>query len=160
MLERIVRTSPAVTFLWDVDADRAVYVNGQTEAVLGCVASDLMVPGDELRAHWCHPEDHALVFETIRRVQESADNETVECEYRMRHRDGSWRWVLNRSSILSRNGDGRGQLIIGVVFDKTERHNTATSAPSERGKFTFGDEARARSHRADGRAWPDFLFES
>ena len=43
------------------------------------------------------------------------------CEYRMRHQDGSWRWVLDQGRIVARDAQGEPTRMVGANLDITER---------------------------------------
>jgi PAS domain S-box-containing protein len=66
-----------------------------------------------------HPEDVEGYKEALRRHFKSSD-ELFVCEYRIRHADGSIRWVLDRA-VSRRNADGRVVRMTGSVTDITER---------------------------------------
>ena len=48
--------------------------------------------------------------------------ECYECEHRMRHADGSWRWILNRGRVIARDAEGRPVRMVGTHMDVTPRH--------------------------------------
>jgi len=124
LLNHILSASPAITYVWDASTLRTVYVNGQTERILGRAPSEFLRSLDELFAEWIHPDDHARLQSALDQVRLAADDTTLDCEHRALHRDGSWRWLLNRMSVLRRADDGAAQHLMGVIFDVTEHHQT------------------------------------
>jgi PAS domain S-box-containing protein len=66
-----------------------------------------------------HPEDRAGVAETFARYLAGARQE-YEVEHRLRHADGSYRWVVSRG-VGVRDPDGRPVRLIGTTIDVTER---------------------------------------
>lgn len=46
---------------------------------------------------------------------------TYVSEYRLRHRDGHWIWVLDRGRVVERDPDGRPLRIVGTLQDITAR---------------------------------------
>jgi signal transduction histidine kinase len=62
-----------------------------------------------------HPEDREFVENHRETVRSTIDRDAM-VEYRVRHADGAWRWVAERSAPVGSNG-----LQIGVVFDITSR---------------------------------------
>lgn len=44
-----------------------------------------------------------------------------EIEYRMRHRNGQWVWVLGRGGVADQDTEGRARQIAGVLLDINER---------------------------------------
>ena len=65
-----------------------------------------------------HPEDRAI-FESTYRIAREAE-QSFEIEFRLRRRDGEFRWVLKRGNpVLNDQGDVVGY--IGFCLDTTER---------------------------------------
>src|SRR5262249_8238638 len=52
---------------------------------------------------------------------EAPDGSVLEIEYRMKHRDGEWRWVASREMVFMRDADGWPLEILGVAQEITER---------------------------------------
>jgi len=68
-----------------------------------------------------HPDDVELLRREID-THLSGSSPHFENEHRIRHADGSWRWVLTRG-LTTRNGGGAPVRITGSLSDITERHN-------------------------------------
>src|SRR6185437_8473469 len=47
-----------------------------------------------------------------------------EAEYRYRHADGSWRWLLDRGRVTDRDTTGKATHMVGFVVDITDRVRT------------------------------------
>jgi len=82
-------------------------------------------------AELCHPDDLPRMTELFDHMQKSGAGENFEVEYRLRARDGSWRWILAHGRVAA--GDERGQprLATGTNTDITERKR-AEAALKER----------------------------
>jgi diguanylate cyclase (GGDEF)-like protein/PAS domain S-box-containing protein/hemerythrin-like metal-binding protein len=67
-----------------------------------------------------HPDDVSRVLQVN---QECIENriENFEVEYRMRAKDGSWKWILGRGKAFRRNAMGRALRMVGTHIDITER---------------------------------------
>lgn len=65
-----------------------------------------------------HPEDKAHASQAFKRHLENS--ERYAAEIRLRHRDGSYRWVLDRGEAL-RDENGKPVRMIGSITDITER---------------------------------------
>ncbi len=50
-----------------------------------------------------------------------------ECEYRIKHKDGHWVWVLDKGIVISRTEDGKPLLAYGTHQDITERKRAEES---------------------------------
>jgi diguanylate cyclase (GGDEF)-like protein/PAS domain S-box-containing protein len=69
-----------------------------------------------------HPDDRAQM-ELARDAHFSGLAPTYFNEHRIRCKDGSWKWVLSRGMLISRDADGRPLRMIGTHTDITERKN-------------------------------------
>lgn len=67
-----------------------------------------------------HPQDLPRAQEALRRVIEEGQD-AFEARYRLKHADGSWRWVLDRGRICERHEDGTAARMVGFLSDITER---------------------------------------
>jgi len=67
-----------------------------------------------------HPEDRAAVAEAWG-SHLAGRSVRYESEHRRQGADGSWRWVLDRGSVVERYEDGRPRRVAGTVVDLTER---------------------------------------
>lgn len=67
-----------------------------------------------------HPDDRETVAEADRA---HLDGKTpyFEAEFRMRHRDGHWIWILDRGKAIERDEEGRLVRAIGSLTDITQR---------------------------------------
>jgi len=68
-----------------------------------------------------HPDDLARV-DAARDAHFRGETPAMELEYRVRHEDGGWRWVLVRGRVLERGPDGAPLRVAGTLTDLTERH--------------------------------------
>ncbi|NJM31112.1 MAG: PAS domain-containing protein [Rhizobiales bacterium] len=67
-----------------------------------------------------HPDDRAMVKDYSER-QYSGELEEVAFQYREKHRDGHWMWILARGRALGgRTADGRPLRIVGTDTDITD----------------------------------------
>jgi two-component system, NarL family, sensor histidine kinase UhpB len=69
-----------------------------------------------------HPEDAPRVLGAMRRTIEGSA-ELYEAEYRLRHADGSWRWVLDRGRALERDVSGRAERLVGFIVEIADPHS-------------------------------------
>ncbi len=77
------------------------------------------IPGSYAGWQGCvHPEDLAVVEERIRHRIEQGKGYTIE--FRMRARDGEWRWIHARGEVITFDGSGRALRMVGTHQDVTE----------------------------------------
>jgi PAS domain S-box-containing protein len=101
---------------WSMDSDgRFDYFNARWEEVTGA-------PAPAYASEWepyVHPDDFAGIME--RWALASLAREPFEGEYRLRHRDGNYRWVLVRALVISSKEESEKRWC-GMITDVDEAH--------------------------------------
>jgi PAS domain S-box-containing protein len=69
-----------------------------------------------------HPEDRARTEQTVHRHVVEGKDYTLE--FRMRGRDGQWRWISSSGKIVERDSTGAALRIVGTHVDVSERMRT------------------------------------
>ena len=123
LLEKVLATVPSYIYVFDIAARRNVYGNQEARNYVGYSADELAAMGSELLSTLMHPADLARFDEHLARLDSAQDDDVLEFEYRMRHKDGSWRWFHSRDAVFDRSSAGRPASIIGVATEITERKN-------------------------------------
>jgi len=103
-------------------ADRPLgtaFADARYFAMLGYAPGDIRLD-PETWPTIVHPDDWTLVAAQTRRVLRS-ETDTFEAEYRMRHRDGHWVWILNRARVHTRDANGAPIRTAGTHLDVTRR---------------------------------------
>ncbi|MEE8445869.1 MAG: PAS domain-containing protein, partial [Alphaproteobacteria bacterium] len=101
---------------WDVDHDN-FFLSPRAAALIGLGEDDEF--SEKLWRDRVHPDDLQPYWDTIY-AHLRGETETYTNEYRVRHRDGSYRWMRERGLAL-RGEDGRVYRMAGSVGDVTER---------------------------------------
>jgi PAS domain S-box-containing protein len=108
--------------LWDWGPQTGeIYYSPQWKAILGYEDHEIGQRIEEWEQR-LHPDDRERVIEAN---QAHIDGVTAhyQCEYRLRHKDGSYRWILARGVAL-RDSNGTAYRIAGSHVDITDRKNT------------------------------------
>ncbi len=103
---------------WNPQTDKAVYSQRWKE-MIGYAQNEFPDTG----MAWVenlHPDDKDRVLTTVQEYF-SSDRSDYIVEFRMRCKDGSWKWILARGKLISRDGDGNPSRIVGTHTDITER---------------------------------------
>jgi diguanylate cyclase (GGDEF)-like protein/PAS domain S-box-containing protein len=105
--------------LWDWDLEKnSLYLSPRWQGMLGYGESELSGSPHEWFER-VHPEDLPKLQEALS-TQACGGGAHFECEHRMRHRDGSYRWMLSRGIALC-DEQGRTTRIAGSQTDVTGR---------------------------------------
>lgn len=120
----LINNIPGVTYRCLHDEHwTMLYISGQGDRVSGYVADELVGNKSVCYADLIHPDDAPAVEEV---VQTAIANEVGwHLEYRIQHRDGTWRWVEERGqSVL---GDVQHPMVReGFIVDITREQNTVS----------------------------------
>ncbi|AKF07237.1 PAS domain-containing protein [Sandaracinus amylolyticus] len=157
LFEQMASASPDTIFVVDAKTGRNVYVNRFLDHGVEWVRS----LGPALLPTLVHPDDLPGVLDRMSRIPTMRDGEALEESYRMRHADGSYRWLDVRSVVFTRDEEGRPAELLGVARDVTierardealrrseETHRLATQAV--RGLVYEWDFETASVHRSPG----------
>jgi PAS domain S-box-containing protein len=102
---------------WDRDTDE-VYFSPRWKSIIGYEDHEIPNRIEEWKSR-IHPDDFDRVMEANQSLfDNSAD--LFEVEYRLRHKDGSWRWIYGRGTCL-RDEKGHIRRMAGAHSDLTKR---------------------------------------
>jgi diguanylate cyclase (GGDEF)-like protein/PAS domain S-box-containing protein len=135
--------------IWDWDLrEQRIYLSPRWKAMLGYGEWDLTDSPEEWFSR-IHPEDRPQVDEKVR-VHLEGRSPNFEDEYRMRHRDGTYRFVLSRGFAV-RDGDGKPTRMAGAHTDVTDRraYDALTGLPN---RALFGEKLEQAFDRASRRS--------
>lgn len=102
---------------WDIDAN-TVYYSPRWKAMLGYADDEISDAFDEWTRR-IHPDDRERCLAAIEAHLRSPEI-AYRLEHRLRHKNGSWRWILSRAASL-RDATGRAYRIAGWHTDITAR---------------------------------------
>ena len=94
---------------------KRLYNSPSYQTVLGYSPEELQ---GTLSLDQTHPDDRAKIVEAAEKAKKSGVGKSIE--YRMRHKDGSWRTLESRAGVI-RNARGEIENILIVARDVTER---------------------------------------
>ncbi|WP_052452523.1 EAL domain-containing protein [Noviherbaspirillum autotrophicum] len=110
---------------WDIESNNFMF-SRRGRAMLGYDEHEI---GSRLE-DWLaitHPEDQQRVrAETMACVR--GKTRFLACEYRVRGKNGSWKWILARGAVVSRDNDGRALRMVGTTVDVSFEQETLRRA--------------------------------
>jgi diguanylate cyclase (GGDEF)-like protein/PAS domain S-box-containing protein len=149
--------------LWDWNVTTgAVHYSARWATILGCEPAEIGATLEEWLSR-VHPEDLVRVRTELTRHVEGRSPH-FESEHRLRHKDGSYRWVLARG-LAVRSDRGEATRLAGSFTDITARksveeqllhdafHDPLTGLPNRAFFVSLLDRAMKRTRRR-----PDYLF--
>lgn len=124
-LARIAEVAPYFLFIYDYDLGRDVYINRSVPAALGYSPAEAAALGPYPFERLCHPDDMAAALDRDTRWQGFVDGSSLTVDFRLRHRNGEWRWFRSHNTPFLRDEKGRIQQILGMTQDITESKHSA-----------------------------------
>lgn len=119
-IDRIMQAIPDVVYTFDLAERRMTFVTPSCERVVGYSVAEIMELGAELWMRLVHPEDLTALAAYTENWKGTMDPEVRSIEYRILHRTGGWRWLVQRSLVLSRDAKGQPTTTLGVLQDVTD----------------------------------------
>ncbi len=120
-LERIFDVIPGVLKIVDMKDSRCVFVNQNVDSVLGYSPDEIVHMGGDIVKILMHLDDQAYYHQHFVRLSTFEPGTIAKFEYRMRHKDGEWRWLETRDTVFLRDDNGVAKQYIGLSSDITER---------------------------------------
>ncbi|MBI3480926.1 MAG: diguanylate cyclase [Nitrosomonadales bacterium] len=98
--------------------------------------------GDQMTewAALCHPDDKEHVLACIK-DHFRGKTPSLHVEYRVRCKDGSWKWILTRGLVMDRAMDGKPLRMIGLHSDISERKKREEELRLSSTVFNLANEA-------------------
>ncbi len=118
----MIETAPTLLYVYDLIGQKNLYIGPQCEGLIGFTAAEVQAM-EKLPGVLFHPEDISRIrLHHARIMQSQPGDETIfALEYRMRHREGGWRWFASRETVHQRDSQGRPTQILGAALDVTDR---------------------------------------
>ena len=100
---------------WNLESDR-IHFSPRWRALSGCEDHEIgSAPADWFQR--VHPDDHEQLITDIETARDG-EATTFSCKYRLRHKDGTYRWMACRGMVI-RDNSGRAIRMTGSQSDVT-----------------------------------------
>ena len=108
---------------WDWSAATGeVFYSPECFALAGFAPMEFM-PSYEKWLELAHPEDRSRIQNRVLECVQGG-NPDFAVEFRMKGKDGQYRWLFTQGRVFDRDADGMATRITGVVFDRDVRKRT------------------------------------
>ena len=105
------------TWEWNVQTGETIF-NDRWAEILGYTLDDLQPLGLSTWINLAHPDDQKITEEKLNECFERKSEYYVS-ECRMKHKNGSWVWILDRGKVISWTKDGKPLMMFGTHMDIT-----------------------------------------
>jgi PAS domain S-box-containing protein len=109
--------------VWDWDTTtNLVFYSTESKSLIGLTDQDTITTAEE----WdnkVHPDDRAAYYQNFKEHLKGA-SESYRNEHRVLCKDGTYKWILYRGKVVSKDANGNPLRIIGTHTDISERKKT------------------------------------
>jgi two-component system sensor kinase len=133
---------------WNVKSGE-IYRSPHYHALLGYRDGEIPA-GNEGWLQLLHPDDRKRSHQANRECVVGA-KDSFSAELRLRCKNGDWKWVLNRGTVVGRDEKGGARRVLGTITDLSEHHyaeqrirQTEAQLAAERGALRRLNEASSR----------------
>jgi diguanylate cyclase (GGDEF)-like protein/PAS domain S-box-containing protein len=147
--------------IWELDiATDRLWCDPQMSAIYGLEPITRSCPNSDWVA-CVHPDDRQVVDEELQAIAQ--DGETSHSEYRILRPDGQIRHIADYAVIV-RDEQGRGQKLIGVNFDITDRRQQELALQETTQRLSLASEAAQLGIwewdiASDRVTWDEYMYE-
>ena len=129
--------------VWDWNPETGgVYFSPRWKQMLGYGVTEI----DDDISEWegrIHPEDKSRVFADLE-AHLRGESPHYENEHRLRCRDGSYVWILDRGMVVSRDAQGKTRRVIGTHTDISDRKRDEACLVEAKEAAEAADRAKSR----------------
>ncbi|UYP45889.1 Sensor histidine kinase RcsC [Candidatus Lokiarchaeum ossiferum] len=134
-LYEILRYSKDISYKIDLTSSSYVYISNSVEEILGWPLNKFLEDGRSFSKTIFHPDDLDQMESIIEFTRTNLNNfsRSSELEIRLRHKDGGYRWFLDRFAFIIDQNDSC--YMIGSLIDITERKQVEFSLIESEERF-------------------------
>jgi len=120
-LQAINDANPNIIYVHDWVEQRNIYTNREVHEILGYTPAEIQQMGNQVLSRLMHPDDFAILADHAQRIKHAKVGEVFELEYRMRHKNGEWRWLFSQETVFKQDAEGTTQQTLGAAIDISDR---------------------------------------
>jgi len=115
----ILESTAGGTWDWTIPTGEVTF-NARWAEIVGYTLDELQPVNIETWANLAHPADLEKSNEMLQQHWRG-ENQRYVCESRMRHKNGSWVWVLDSGQVIEWDEDGKPLRMVGTHIDITQQ---------------------------------------
>ncbi|MBI2422242.1 MAG: PAS domain S-box protein [Candidatus Hydrogenedentes bacterium] len=140
-IESMAAATPEIFYIYDIERGTNVYSNRNLLTYLGYTPGEVTDFGSAFHTNLLHPDDLDRVTGLLNRWNSASDEDVLQVEYRMRAKNGNWRWFVARDKVFRRNNEGKVMQIVGSAMDTTDLHEAELLISSHEHRLSLALEA-------------------
>ena len=140
-IRKITDTTPSIIAAYNLNTGKYIFINQALEKLLGYSTGDVLEKerGIDFFIDIIHPDDLRPIMDQNAKALEEANlpanagkNEILEFEYRMRHKNGQYRWFRTYGTVFDRDRDNQVEHVLNISLDITEERSLRDKLKEEK----------------------------
>ncbi len=120
LVEQINNSIPCIVYKYDVRINQVTYINRSLNSMLG-YEIDEMVGMEEMNLRsLIHPDDLIAIDAYLPSLYNSLPGTIIQNRFRIKHRDGQWRWIVSYDTVFETDENGYASSILSALQDVSE----------------------------------------
>ncbi|MEI6316085.1 MAG: PAS domain S-box protein, partial [Syntrophus sp. (in: bacteria)] len=132
-LAGIIKGTNVGTWEWNVQTGETIF-NDRWAEIIGYTLDEISPVSIETWMKFAHPDDLKISGEVLEK-HFRGETDYYEFETRMKHKDGSWVWVLDRGQVATWTEDEKPLMMMGTHQDITVQKRTEERLLKSEEKF-------------------------
>ncbi|MEG4965123.1 PAS domain-containing protein [Microcoleus sp. B6-A1] len=117
----VIQTHPNLLYVSDLIEQRTLYINREIYSDIGYTLEEIQQMAGGFLPNLIHPDDLPGFSEHLSRIEAAKDGESFECEYRIQHKNGEYRWFVSVDTVFARTPDDKPWKILGTATEISDR---------------------------------------
>ena len=118
-IELALKGANAAMWDWKIQSGETIF-NERWAEIIGYTLQELEPISINTWEQLCHPDDMKISSELLQK-HFTGETEYYECEARMKHKNGTWVWVLDRGRVMEWDAEKKPVRMFGTHLDISER---------------------------------------
>ncbi len=120
----ILEASPGIIFIYDIQQDREIYINGRVEEITGFSPGEVNATRNLVK-ELTHTEDMVVVSNFLHAVIAEKKGKIQNADYRFRNKKAQYQWMRCYAVVYKRDAEGNPLQILGSAYDISNEKETA-----------------------------------
>ncbi len=120
-LSAVITANPNILYVYDLIEERSLYLNREIYSDIGYTLEEIQQMEAAFIPNLIHPDDFSAFSAHRQKIEQAKDGESLEFEYRLKHKNGGYCWFISRDTVFARTADGKPWKILGTAIEISSR---------------------------------------
>ena len=116
-LSAVITANPNILYVYDLIEERSLYLNREIYSDLGYRFEEIQQMAAAFIPKLIHPDDLPAFSAQRQKFETAKDGEIFDFEYRIQHKNGTYRWFFSRETVFARTAEGQPWKILGTAIE-------------------------------------------